>query len=278
MMVCQQQCEFQEQQRIASLYTTDSVKDVRLHRCYLTFTFLLSCTSSVLAVSLLGYQWHIVLVGSLSVTAQLKSRLSHCSVTESQFADDAAIYTQSVEDMGAAGSSFVVTASRLGLTVSFTKTKAMVVNAPSPPSGLLELPEGSIELVPDFKYLGSCISSDGQMTAEISARLAKASRAFGTLRSSVFSNRDLSVKTKVHVHSAVVLSTQLYGCETWAIKVVDVRRLAAFHHRCVRLMLDIPRETQWQEHISNTTFLERAKVQPIEEALKTRRLRWLGHG
>ena len=84
-----------------------------------------------------------------------------------------------------------------GLTESFTKIKAMVMNAPSPPSGLLELPEGSIELVPDFTNLGSCISSDGPMTAEISARLAKTSRAFGTLRSSVFSNRDLSVKTKV---------------------------------------------------------------------------------
>lgn len=146
------------------------------------------------------------------------------------------------------------------------------------PFTVLELPEGSIELVPDFTYLGSCISSDGQMTAEISARLAKASRAFGTLRSSVFSNRDLSVKTKVqYVYSAVVLSTLLYGCETWAMKAVDVRRLAAFHHRCVRFLLDIPRETQWQEHISNTTLLERAKVQPIEETLKTRRLRWLGH-
>eukprot|EP00117_Sycon_ciliatum_P029872 scpid104000/ scgid23684/ len=146
MMVCRQQCEFQEQQRIASPYTTDSVKDVRLHRCYLTFTFLLSRTSGVLVVSLLGYQWHIVLVGSLSVTAQLKSRLSHCSVPESQFADDAVIYIQSVEDMEVAGSSVIATASRFGLTVSFTKTKAMIVNAPSPPSGRLELPNGSIQL------------------------------------------------------------------------------------------------------------------------------------
>ena len=56
------------------------------------------------------------------------------------------------------------------------------------------------------------------MTAEISAHLAKASRAFGTLRSSVFSNRDLSVKTKVRVYSPVVLSTLLYGREAWAIK------------------------------------------------------------
>ena len=81
----------------------------------------------------------------------------------------------------------------------------------------------------------------------------------------------------MRVHSTVVLSTLLYGRETWAIKAVDFRRLAAFHHRCVRLLLDIPRATEWQEHISNTTLLERAKVQPIEEILKTRRLRWLGH-
>ena len=156
----------------------------------------------------------MVLVGSLSVTTQLSLTCHAVSVLSRN--RDSLMMPPYILSHSKTWKLLAVPSlpSRFGLTVSFTKTKAMVVNAPSPPSGLLVLPEGSIELVPDFTYLCSCMSSDGQMTVEISTRLAKASRAFGTLRSSVLSDRDPSIKTKVHVYSAVVLLILLYGCET----------------------------------------------------------------
>eukprot|EP00117_Sycon_ciliatum_P044125 scpid56613/ scgid31873/ LINE-1 reverse transcriptase homolog len=52
-----------------------------------------------------------------------KSSLSQCTITESQFVDDAALYTHSVTDMDAAAALFVTVATQFGLTVSFGKTK-----------------------------------------------------------------------------------------------------------------------------------------------------------
>ena len=56
-----------------------------------------------------------------------KSRLEHLDVTESQFADDAALYTTSHENLCTIANEFISCASDWGLTVSITKTKAMSV-------------------------------------------------------------------------------------------------------------------------------------------------------
>ena len=37
---------------------------------------------------------------------------------------------------------------------------------------------GEIEMVSKFMYLGSCLCDDGEVTNEITCRIAKASRAF----------------------------------------------------------------------------------------------------
>ena len=206
-----------------------------------------------------------------------KSRLSQCTITESQFADDAALYTHSVTDMDAAAALFVTVATQVALTVSFGKTKCMVISDDPPPTGCLTLADGDIEIVNEFTYLGSCITNDGQLSVEVSSRLAKASRSFDALRSAVFGNRHISVRTKTHVYSAVVLSTLLYGCESWAVKATDTRRLSVFHNRCARFILDVSKSEQWNEHLSNAVTLERAGLRSVVEMLRTRRLRWLGH-
>ena len=69
-----------------------------------------------------------------------------------------------------------------------------------------------------------------QVRSEVVARLAKASRAFGCLRSAVFQNRRISVATKREVYRAVVLSTLLYGAETWTVKANSVRRMKGFRN------------------------------------------------
>ena len=211
-----------------------------------------------------------------------KSRLSQCTITESQFADDAALYTHSVTDMDAAAALFVTVATQFGLTVSFGKTKCMVINADPPPTGCLTLADGDIEIVNEFTYLGSCITrgvTHGTTTTTMVVPLfvqdgppnssekaikkfkdlrtcTKASRSFGALRSAVFGNRHISVSTKTHVYSAVVLSTLLYGCESWAVKATDTRRLSVFHNRCARFILGRQHKSeQWNEHLSTDAVI-----------------------
>ena len=91
---------------------------------------------------------------------------------------------------------------------------------------------GAFNIVDSFTYLGSNISRDREAGTEVSSRLAKAARAFGCLRRSVFQDRNLSIATKWQVYHSVVVSVLLYGAETWTLKLKDARRLEALHNRC----------------------------------------------
>ena len=53
-----------------------------------------------------------------------------------------------------------------------------------------------VGLVEQFQYLGSTISNDGELYVELSGRLAKAAKMFGSLRQSIFTNRSLSVEAR----------------------------------------------------------------------------------
>ena len=72
-----------------------------------------------------------------------------------------------------------------------------------------------VEHVEHFQYLGSLISENGQIDAEIDRRIAGVSRAFGALNRAVFRDRNLSVNTKRLVYQACVMSVLLYGSECW---------------------------------------------------------------
>ena len=105
-----------------------------------------------------------------------------------------------------------------------------------------------IEVLNDFTYLGSNISSDGEVGKEVSIRIAKAARAFGCLQKSVFQNSRLSIDTKRKVYKATVLAMLLYGAEAWTIKARELKRLSSFHNRCVRSMMGVSKYQQWKGH------------------------------
>ena len=87
--------------------------------------------------------------------------------------------------------------------------------------------------------------------SDITSRLAKAGSAFGKLQRRLWNVHDVSKETKIAVYHAVVLTTLLYGCETWTLYRHSVRKLDQFHLRCLRKIAGI----QWQEikHESQNT-------------------------
>ena len=83
------------------------------------------------------------------------------------------------------------------------------------------------------------------------------------------------------VYSACVVSTLMYGSETWTTYARQEKRLNSFHLRSIRRILGI----SWQDRESNTEVLPRAKhpsMSPSQASkhvtlLRQLRLRWLGH-
>ena len=122
-----------------------------------------------------------------------------------QFADDAAL------------KSFIEVAGAFELTVSLSKTKLMVaghdvqekVKAP------IHLEDSKIEHVDSSAYLGSVVSSNDRIDAEIDRSIANASKAFSALHHAVFNGRNLTTSTKWQVYKACVLSILLYGSKCW---------------------------------------------------------------
>ena len=75
------------------------------------------------------------------------------------------------------------------------------------------------------------------------------------------------------VYSACILSTLLYGSETWTPYARQEERLQIFHLRNLRFILGI----KWEERKTNVEVLEIAGLPSIYTLLRQRRLRWLGH-
>ena len=112
------------------------------------------------------------------------------NVSESMFADDTALYASSCEGFEAVASSFIAVAKGWGLKVNLAKSKGMVagIGVDSVVLSPLTIEGGVEDIVENFQYLGSTISSDGELQVEVSWRLAKAARMFGC-RQSIFANK-----------------------------------------------------------------------------------------
>jgi len=71
------------------------------------------------------------------------------------------------------------------LTVTLPQTKGMAmgvgINSVDVSPLSVEDGLGGIEMVSEFTYLGSCLCDDGWFTNEVACRIARASKAFGSL-------------------------------------------------------------------------------------------------
>ena len=124
-----------------------------------------------------------------------------------------------------------------------------------------------------FTYLGSTLSRNVVIDGEVNARLAKASIAFGRLYKNVWNRRGITDKTKIKVNRAIVLTTLLYGCETWTGYQRHARKLNHHHTTCLRKILNI----KWQDNIPDTEVLSRAGLPSIFTILMQSQLRWASH-
>ena len=133
--------------------------------------------------------------------------------------------------------------------------------------------ETVLKVVDKFCYLGNVLSSDAGIDDDIGNRLGKAGAAFGRLTKRLWDDHGIRLSTKIAVYRAVVLTTLLYGCETWTLYRCQILKLDQFHMRCLRKIANI----KWQEMIPNTSELERCQISGIEAFLMTAQFRWTGH-
>ena len=171
--------------------------------------------------------------------------------------------------------SFSAACNNLGLTISTKMTEVMfqpaLGNQYHEPQIIVN--GQTLQAVETFTYLGSTLSRTATIHAEFSNRISKASRSCGRLREKVWERRGVSLETKLKVYRAVVLTTLLYGSETWTVYRRHEKILNHFHLRCLHNLLHI----RWQDKVPNTEVLQRANFPSITTITRKAQLRWAGH-
>jgi hypothetical protein len=117
---------------------------------------------------------------------------------------------------------------------------------------------------------------DAKSDAAVTARVAGAGAAFGALSRDVFGSTSVTLGTKRWLYCCFVLAVLLYGCESWCLTEVLMRKLRSFHGQCARRMCGVSPWIMWRQRLSFGKLLKRADLPPIEVYLYRRQLQYAG--
>ena len=130
-----------------------------------------------------------------------------------------------------------------------------------------------METVTDFIFWGSKITADGDCSHEIK-RFLLLGRKVMTNLDSILKIRDIILSTKVCLVKAMVFPVVMYGCESWARKKAECRRIDAFELWCWRRLLRVP----WTARRSNQSILK--EISPgcsLEGLMLKLKVQYFGH-
>ena len=182
------------------------------------------------------------------------------------FADDEAVKTYTQQELQTLIYRFSQACKDFGFTISPKKINALGQDTMELPA--ITINDYEFHVVAQFTYLGSTITDNLSFDTELDKRIGKAATTLARLTSRVWTNPKLTVKTKLVVYNACVVSTLMYGSETWTTYARQEKKLNSFHLGSVRRILGIP----WQDRVSNTEVLSRANLPSMFTLLRQRRL------
>ena len=182
------------------------------------------------------------------------------------FADDLALLYSAMNHLQSKTSRLTENAAKVGLKLNAKKCKVMKANSRS--DDKLKVGDNEVEEVESFIYLGANVTRDGGGTADVQKRRAIASGQMKRL-SNIWKASNISRKTKATLFKSLVLSTLLYGCETWKLTHGEEKKLDTFQTKCLRRIFKI----RWQQHISNKRILEIAETGTISEEVRKKKMK-----
>ena len=151
--------------------------------------------------------------------AQAGIKTAGRNINNPRYADDTTLIAESEEELKSPLMKVKEESEKVGLKLNIQKTKIMA-----------SIPITSWQIdgeTMNFIFLGSKITADGACSYKIKGRLLFGRKSMTNL-DSILKNRDITLPTKDHLVKAMVFPVVTYGCESWAIKKVEHRRIDAF--------------------------------------------------
>ena len=166
---------------------------------------------------------------------QVGIRIAGRNISNLRYADDTTFMKESEEELKNLLMKVKEETEKVGLKLNIQKTKIMA----SGPITSWQIDGETVETVTDFIFLGSKITADCDCSHEIKRHLFLGKKVMTNL-DSILKSRDITLPTKVHLVKAMLFLVVIYGCESWAIKKAEHRRIDAFELWCWRRLLRVP--------------------------------------
>ena len=153
----------------------------------------------------------------------------------------------------------------IGLFLNASKTKFMHINPPDESCQLVTNDGLSIDLVNDFKYLGSYTNTAHDVKCRIGQAWG-ASHALTKVWKAMIAR-----STKLKVFKTCVETILLYGSESWTLTKTLSKKIDGNYTRLLRAALNI----SWKRHMTNKQLY--GGMPYISKVIRNRRLALAGH-
>ena len=201
--------------------------------------------------------------------AQTGIKIARRNINNLRYADDTTLMAESKEELNSLLMKVKEETEQVGLKLNIQKTKIMA----SGPITSWQIDGETMEIVTDFMFWGSKVTSDGDCSHEIKRHLLLGRKAMTNLNS-MLKSRDITLPTKVHLVKALVFPVIMYGCESWTIKNAEHQRIDAFELWYWRRLLRVP----WTTRMSNQSILKEISPEYSLEGLMLKlKLQYCGH-
>ena len=128
------------------------------------------------------------------------------------------------------------------------------------------------EIVDKFCYLGDMLSQEGGCEHAILKRIQTGWLKFREL-SGLLIGKGTSLRSKGIIYTSCIRPAMLYGSETWATKIEDIRKIQRSEMKMLRWMTGV----SLSERKSNECVRSMLAIDDVAEVMRRNRLRWFGH-
>ena len=177
---------------------TNGVKQGRVLGPTLFLSFGQQCLKRLSETWGTEYTNHAIMQTSLQLhTSERRQNPQNILVRELLFADDSALIAHSAGDIHRFVDALDNASSKFDLNINIRTTEMMFQpNSTTTMKEDINVNETTLTPVQEFTYLGSIISRDGYIEAELQKRMSKAIMSFGCIRERLWNNHNVSIKVK----------------------------------------------------------------------------------
>ena len=155
--------------------------------------------------------------------AQAGIKIAGRNINHLRYADDTTLMAESEKELKSLFMKVKEESEKVGLKLNIQKMKIMA----SGPITSWEIDGKTVEIVSDFIFWGSKITTDGDCSHEIKRCLLLGRKVMTNL-DSMLKIRDITLPINVILVKAMVFPVVMYGYVSWTIKKAERQRIDAF--------------------------------------------------